>query len=84
MKSSNSDLFFSMTHEFLDIYMVKQLGRSPDTTESYRDALTLFRRYVLGELNISITKFTFAQCMFFTNEKYPTFHSKSTPHFIKK
>ena len=60
MKSS--DLFFSMTHEFLDIYMVKQLGRSPDTIESYRDALTLFRRYVLGELNISITKFTFAQC----------------------
>ena len=60
MKSSN--LFFSMTHEFLDIYMVKQLGRSPDTIKSYRDALTLFRRYVLGELNISMTKFTFAQC----------------------
>lgn len=60
MKSSN--LFFSMTHEFLDIYMVKQLGRSPDTIESYRDDLTLFRRYVLSELNISITKFTFAQC----------------------
>ena len=51
-----------MTHEFLDIYMLKQLGRSPDTIESYRDALTLFRRYVLGELDISMTKFTFAQC----------------------
>lgn len=62
MKNSNSNLFFSMTYEFLDIYMVKQLGRSPDTIESYRDALTLFRRYVLNELNISITKFTFAQC----------------------
>ena len=62
MKSNNRNLFFSMTHEFLDIYMVKQLGRSPDTIKSYRDALTLFRRYVLGELNISMTKFTFAQC----------------------
>ena len=62
MKNSNSNLFFSMTYEFLDIYMVKQMGRSPDTIESYRDALTLFRRYVLHELNISITKFTFAQC----------------------
>ena len=62
MKSSNSNLFFSMTYEFLDIYMLKQLGRSPDTIESYRDALTLFRRYVLGELNTSITKFTFAHC----------------------
>jgi integrase/recombinase XerD len=60
MKSSN--LFFSMTHEFLDIYMLKQLGRSPDTIESYRDALTLFRRYVLEELSISMAKFTFAQC----------------------
>lgn len=62
MKNSNSNLFFSMTYEFLDIYMVKQLGRSPDTIESYRDALTLFRRYILNELNISITKFTFTQC----------------------
>jgi len=51
-----------MTYEFLDIYMIKQVGRSPDTIESYRDALTLFRRYVLSELNISITKFAFAQC----------------------
>lgn len=62
MKNSNSNLFFSMTYEFLDIYMVKQVGRSPDTIESYRDALTLFRRYVLGELNISMTKFTFSHC----------------------
>jgi integrase/recombinase XerD len=62
MKNNNSNLFFSMTYEFLDIYMVKQLGRSPDTIESYRDALTLFRRYILNELNISISKFTFFQC----------------------
>jgi len=62
MKNSNYNLFFSMTYEFLDIYMVKQVGRSSDTIESYRDALTLFRKYVLNELNISITKFTFAQC----------------------
>ena len=62
MKNNDSKLFFSMTYEFLDIYMVKQVGRSPDTIESYRDALTLFRRYVLNELNLSITKFAFAQC----------------------
>ena len=61
MKNSGN-LFFSMTYEFLEIYMVKQVGRSPDTIESYRDALTLFRRYVLDELNISITKFEFVQC----------------------
>jgi len=62
MKNSNSNLFFSMTYEFLDIYMAKQVGRSSDTIESYRDALTLFRRYILNELNISIAKFKFAQC----------------------
>lgn len=62
MKNSHNHLFFSMTYEFLDIYLVKQVGRSPDTIESYRDALTLFRRYVLNELNVSITKFTFADC----------------------
>ena len=42
--------------------MATQLSRSPDTIESYRDALTLFRRYILNELNISIAKFTFVQC----------------------
>ncbi len=62
MKNNSSPLFFSMTYEFLDIYMVKQVGRSPDTIESYRDALTLFRRYVLDELHLSMKKFTFSQC----------------------
>jgi len=62
MKNDSSHLFFSMTYEFLGIYMVRQVGRSPDTIESYRDALTLFRRYVLDELHISMAKFTFAQC----------------------
>ncbi len=62
MKANNSPLFFSMTYEFLDIYMVKQVGRSPDTIKSYRDALTLFRRFVLNERQYSIAKFTFAQC----------------------
>ena len=62
MKNSNSNLFFSVTYEFLDIYMITQVGRSMDTIESYRDALTIFRRYVLNELQISIAKFTFAEC----------------------
>jgi len=62
MKTNKNPLFFSMTYEFLEIYMVKQMGRSPDTIESYRDALTLFRRYIHNELHISMTKFTFSQC----------------------
>lgn len=55
-------LFFSMTYEFLEVYLPKQCGRSPHTVESYRDALSLFRRYILNTVGISIGKFTFAAC----------------------
>ncbi len=68
MKNNHSldPLFFSMTYEFLEIYLPQQCGRSPHTVKSYRDALSLFRRYVLDELGISIAKFTFGEC---TREK---------------
>jgi integrase/recombinase XerD len=55
-------LFFSMTYEFLEVYLPKQCGRSPHTVESYRDALSLFRRYIIHTLGISIGAFTFAEC----------------------
>ncbi len=55
-------LFFSITYEFLEIYLPKQCGRSPHTIKSYRDALSLFRRYILKTVGISIGKFTFEEC----------------------
>jgi len=55
-------LFFSMIYEFLEVYLPKQYGRSPHTVESYRGALSLFRRYILHTLGISIGAFTFAEC----------------------
>ena len=58
----SAPLFFSMTYEFLEVYLPKQCGRSPHTVESYRDALSLFRRYILHTLGISIGTFTFAEC----------------------
>ena len=36
-------LFFSMTYDFLEAYLPRQVGRSPETVRSYRDALTVFR-----------------------------------------
>jgi site-specific recombinase XerD len=54
--------FFSMTYEFLQLYLPKQCGRSPHTVEAYRDALSLFRRYIVNTLGISIGKFSFAEC----------------------
>ena len=43
-------LFFSMTQEFLETYLPSQCGRSGHTVESYRDALSLFRRYIVDTL----------------------------------
>ena len=58
----SAPLFFSMTYEFLEVYLPQQCGRSPHTVESYRDALSLFRRYILNTVGISIRDFTFAEC----------------------
>lgn len=62
MKAKSFDeLFFSRTHEFLDGYLTSQCSRSPHTVKAYRDALTVFRRYVTS-LGISLKKFGFEDC----------------------
>jgi site-specific recombinase XerD len=58
----NSLLFFSMSYEFLNIYLPKQCGKSQCTVHNYKDSLSLFRRYLLDEHNISIGKFSFVDC----------------------
>lgn len=55
-------LFFSMTLEYLETYMPKQLGRSPQTIKAHRDALTIFRRFLFEEKKVSIQRFTFLEC----------------------
>lgn len=57
-----SGLFFSRTAEFLGNYLVNQTAKSPCTVRSYRDALTIFRRYAYNEKGYSIGKFTFQDC----------------------
>ena len=61
-KPQMPSLFFSYTWDFLNIYLPKQEGRSPHTVESYRDSLTLFRRYLTDEMRVSIAKFKFSDC----------------------
>ena len=48
-KISTDQLFFSHTWNFLNVYLVKQVGRSQATAESYRDSLTIFKNYLVGE-----------------------------------
>ena len=59
--ASQDTLFFSMTLEYLEMYMPKQLGRSPQTIKAHRDALTIFRRFLLEEHKVSILSFTFQE-----------------------
>jgi site-specific recombinase XerD len=62
MKNDKNKLFFSLVSEFLNIYLLDQLGRSKKTIKSYKDALTLFRRYINEDLQSSIGKFEFIDC----------------------
>ena len=62
MKTNERTLFFSMTYEFLEIYMPKRLGRSAQTIRSYRDALTVFRRFLFEKKGISVSKFYMSDC----------------------
>ena len=55
-------LFFSMTLEYLETYMPKQLGRSPQTIKAHRDTLTVFRRFLFEERQTSIRYFSFQEC----------------------
>jgi site-specific recombinase XerD len=61
-KITTEQLFFSRTWNFLNHYLVKQAGRSPETVESYRDSLTIFKNYLVEEANKSIATFQYADC----------------------
>jgi site-specific recombinase XerD len=58
----NSSLFFSLTYEFLHVYLPIQAGCSRWTTKSYRDALRQFHNYVTDGLGKSISDFEFTEC----------------------
>lgn len=62
MKTKDFDkLFFSKTREFLDEYLLVQCSRSIHTIKAYRDALTIFRRYVTSQ-GLSLKIFAFEDC----------------------
>lgn len=52
-----------MTYDFLTVY-IPQDSASCKTVKTYRDGLTVFRRYVTDVKKIPIRKFTFEQCTF--------------------
>ncbi|MDW2799666.1 tyrosine-type recombinase/integrase [Clostridium boliviensis] len=64
MKSKNNiqELFFSRTSDYLNHYLPNQVLKSNHTIETYRDALTVLRRYVTNQKQISLRKFRFDDC----------------------
>lgn len=58
------DLFFSRTYDFLNVYLVRQAGRSEHTRKSYRTGLGALFDHVTVELGISPERFTFGMCTY--------------------
>lgn len=56
-------LLFSRTADFLDTFLIKQCNKSEKTQESYRDALTVFKRYV-EYTGKTILTFRYADCTY--------------------
>ena len=56
-KKAVQKLFFSKTLDFLEHYLPHQARKSGNTVETYRDALTVFRRYVVENQHLSIRSF---------------------------
>ena len=61
-KKAEKILFFSKTLDFLEHYLPDQSLKSRNTIETYRDALTVFRRYITDTMNLSLRTFGFEDC----------------------
>lgn len=59
-KILKEELFFSLTWDYLNIFLPSQHQDSPQTAEAYADALTIFRRYLSDNCGIPIERFRFA------------------------
>lgn len=55
-------LFFSKTLDFLEHYLPEQALKSRNTIETYRDALTVFRKYITDTMSLSLRTFSFEDC----------------------
>ena len=59
-----SELFFSKTKCFLEIFLPRQEQRSPETVKAYRISLAVFYSYVTDVKKINPMKFRFTDCTY--------------------
>ena len=57
-------LFFSRTADFLNIYLVRQAGRSHYTRKSYKTGLASFYDYIVEVRGIPPMQYQFSQCSY--------------------
>lgn len=58
----NKTLFFEYVSKYLNVYCLKQAGKSMHTIESYRNNLAVFRRFVLEIKHKKIRQFYMEDC----------------------
>ena len=63
-KADLSELFFSRTWDFLDLFLARQELRSGHTIKAYKISLARFYRYVIEEKGISVMTFRFTDCTY--------------------
>lgn len=58
----NKTLFFEYISQYLNVYCLKQASKSVHTIESYRDNLTVFRKFILEVKHKKIKQFYMEDC----------------------
>lgn len=59
-----SELFFSRTKDFLDLFLPRQEQRSEKTIKAYRVSLSVFYTYVTDVKQLKVMNFTFTDCTY--------------------
>jgi site-specific recombinase XerD len=75
-KKLTCNLFFSRTKSFLDDYLMQQANKSHKTVKSYRDGLTIFKRYICEEKGFSVSNYKFSDCTYEFVLEYITYLRK--------
>ena len=63
-KPSFTELFFSKTKDYLNIFLSRQEKKSHETIKAYRISLTSFYIYVTEVRNIKVMRFCFTDCTY--------------------
>ena len=59
-----SELFFSQTKDFLDLFLPRQAGRSGETVKAYKASLNCFFTYITKECGVNAADFGFSDCTY--------------------